>query len=123
MKHRNRKSRLSRTTDQRKALVRSLLTSLLTHGSITTTESKAKVLVAELDQLVAKVRRQAEQREQIRCAKQVLFQESAQRNLMEKVLPVAQTRTSGFTRTTRLGPRPGDGAQMISVELFVAEKQ
>ena len=123
MKHRNRKPRLGRTTDQRKALVRNLLTSLLTHGSITTTESKAKVLVAELDELVAKVRRQAEQREQIRCAKQSLFAEAAQRNLMEKVLPVAQSRTSGFTRTTRLGPRQGDGAQMISVELFVAEKQ
>ncbi len=123
MRHRVSKPRLGRKTNQRKALVRSLLTSLLTHGSITTTEAKAKVLTAEFDELVAKVRRQSEERQQIRYAKEVLFQETAQRNLMEKVLPVTKERASGFTRTTRLGPRQGDGAEMIAVELFVADKK
>ncbi len=123
MRHRVDKPRLGRKTHQRKALVRSLLTALLTHGSIKTTESRAKVLVAEVDQLITKVRRQPEQREQIRCAKAVLFHEDAQRNLIEKILPAIAGRSSGYTRTTRLGPRKGDGGSMIAVELFVSDSK
>ncbi len=123
MRHRVDKPRLGRKTHQRKALVRSLLTSLLTHGSIKTTEAKAKVLVAEVDALITKVRNQSEQREQIRCAKEVLFHEDAQRNLVDKILPAITDRKSGFTRTTRLGPRKGDGGEMIVVELFVSDSK
>lgn len=123
MKHRVRKPRLSRVTDQRKSLVRSLLTSLLIHGSIKTTESRAKVVGTEFDKLVSAVGRQSNVREQVRYAKQYLFQEAAQRMLLDKVLPEAKHRSSGFTRTTRMGPRDGDSAEVILIELFISGKE
>lgn len=122
MRHRVNKKRLSRPTDQRKALVRSLVTALLVHGAVKTTESRAKILAAEVDSLIAGTNRQADEREKIRYAKRTLFVEAAQRALFERVLPVAQKRTSGFTRSTRLGPRKGDDAQMIYVELFTEQQ-
>lgn len=115
------KKRLSRSSDQRKAMVRNLLNSLLLSGSITTTESRAKVLMAEFDALVSGTNRQSDIREKIRYAKRSLFAEEAQRKLFDQVLPVAATRSSGFTRSTRLGPRKGDSAQMIYVEIFTEE--
>jgi large subunit ribosomal protein L17 len=117
MKHRVQKKRLGRISPQRKALVRSLLTSLLVNGRVETTESKAKVLVSEFDSLVGSVRQKKEKREQIRRAKDILFTEEAQRNLFEKVL-AEKPQSSGLVRTSRLGPRKGDGAPMIQVELY-----
>lgn len=120
MNHRSAHNRLGRIAKQRKALVRNLMTSLLRSGKVRTTQAKASVLVAEFDELVTSVRRQKEKREQIRTVKRVIFGEEAQRALFEKVVDNAQ-RSSGYTRTTRLGPRSGDSAEMILVELFSSE--
>ncbi len=117
MKHRVKKKRLGRITPQRKAIVRSLLTSLVTTGRLQTTESRAKIAVSELGKLITTVGRQGEKREQIRRAKQVLYTEAAQRILIEKVIP-SMKQNFGVTHSTRLGPRKGDGAEMIQVELY-----
>lgn len=117
MKHRVQKKRLGRISPQRKALVRALLTSLLTTGRVETTEAKAKVLVSELDCLVTSVRQQKEKREQVKRAKTILYTENAQRALLEKILP-EKIQSSGLVRTSRLGPRKGDGAPMMQVELY-----
>lgn len=116
MKHRNNKKRLGRITPQRKALERNLLTSLVINGKVTTTEAKAKYLVTALDELANTVRNKTEKREQIRHAKQVLFGEDAQRAFFEKCIDGC-TKTSGITRTAHLGPRKGDGAEMIQIEI------
>jgi len=117
MNHQNAKSRLGRTTAPRKALVRNLLTSLVTMGSVKTTRPRAKVLMAEFDELVTGVRRQKESREQIRFAKQTLFTEESQRALFDRILPALETRKSGFTRSALLGPRKGDAAEMVHIEI------
>ena len=117
MKHRVQKKRLGRITTQRKALIRGLLTSLVSTGKVQTTQSRAKVLVSELDALIATVRRQPEKREQIRRVKEVLYTEEAQKILIEKVIP-GISRASGVTRYAHLGQRKGDGAEFIQVELY-----
>jgi large subunit ribosomal protein L17 len=116
MKHRVRKKRLGRKTSQRKALIRSLLTGLVTFGKIQTTAARAKVLVSEFDAFVGCVRSQKEKHQQIRQAKAVLYTENAQRILIDEVLPNA-SHESGLTRFTLMGPRNGDGAEIIQVEL------
>lgn len=117
MNHQNAKSRLGRTTAPRKALVRNLLTSLVLSGAITTTKPRAKVLVARFDELVTGIRRQKELREKIRYAKQTLFTDDSQRALFDRVLPALEKRTSGFTRSTLLGPRKGDGSEQVHIEI------
>jgi large subunit ribosomal protein L17 len=94
-----------------------MLTSLLTTGSMKTTTTKAKVIASEFDALVSLVARQADQREQIRSAKRVLYTEEAQKNLIENVIPNAKAK-SGYTRQTKLGPRKGDAAEMVSIEIL-----
>ncbi len=122
MNHQNVKSRLGRTTAPRKALVRNLLTSLITSGAIKTTKPRAKVLMAQFDELVTGVRRQKELREQIRFAKKTLFTEESQRVLFDRVLPALESRTSGFTRSALLGPRKGDAAEMVHIEICTETK-
>lgn len=118
MRHQNTKKRLGRITPQRKALVRSLLTSFLLHGKVKTTKSRARALVSEFDSLVTRVRRQPEKREQIRVLKQVIYGEIAQRNLMDNIIPSLEGIKSGFTRTVLMGPRKGDSSEVVFVELL-----
>lgn len=106
---------MGRITPQRKALLRNLLTSLVVHGKISTTEAKAKEIVAAFDELVATVRNKNEKREQIRHAKKIIFGEEAQRILVDQI--ATKDRSSGLTRTTHLGPRKGDAAEMIQIEI------
>ena len=117
MNHRNAKPRLGRKTPARKALVRNLLTSLVIHGHLKTTRPRAKVISAQFDELITGVRRQKEMREKIRFAKKVLFTEDSQRAFFENILPKVETRKSGFTRSTLLGPRKGDAAEMVHLEI------
>lgn len=120
MRHRVKKARLGRSTAQRKALIRSLITALLTHGSIQTTETRGKVLRSEFDELVSTVGRKKEGFSKIRSAKETIFTETAQKILIEKVVPALQKKSSGFTRLTHLGPRKGDATEMVQVDLFVS---
>lgn len=119
MRHRVQKKRLGRKTDQRKALMRNMLTSLLVHKKLTTTRTKAKAIKAAFDELVMTTVRQKEQREQIRVAKQTLFGEEAQRALLTEVLPLTKDRSSGFLRTAHLGPRKGDAAERTLLEIIL----
>jgi len=104
-------------TAPRKALVRNLITSLVTVGAVKTTKPRARVLAAQFDELVTGVRRQKEAREQIRFVKQTLFTEESQRAFFDRVLPALESRKSGFTRSALLGPRKGDAAEIVHIEI------
>ena len=117
MRHRRKGSRLNRKSNQLKALLRNLVTSLVLNGSIVTTEAKVKTLIPVFDRLVIKGRK-SEKREAIRDVKKVLFGEAAQRKFMEVIVPALEGRTSGFTTRTKIGFRDGDNAPIYKISIL-----
>lgn len=113
-------SRLRRSSDQRKALLRDLVTDLIINGRIETTETKAKELKRLADKMVTlgktntlHSRRQAaafvrfEKAEDGQYAIQKLFGEIA---------PKFASRNGGYTRVIKTGFRRGDAAPMAIIE-------
>ncbi len=122
MRHRSGKATLNRPADQRKAMLRNLMTSLFLEGSVKTTDAKAKVLQAEGEKLLTLIKRSLEKNEEfnaIRDIKQVLFTKASQTAALE--FAKKTKKTSGFTRATRIGVRDGDGALIMQVDL-ISEK-
>ena len=122
MRHRVAGYKLSRTTAQRAGLRRSLLTDLVTHGRIQTTEAKCKAIRDQAEKLVTTAKRglvedQAKQVHARRLAAAQLDGGSeVVRKLFIEIAPRYQTREGGYTRIYKLGPRKGDNAPMALIE-------
>ncbi len=117
MRHRRKGSRLGRTSHKLKALLRSLVTSLILNEKMVTTQSKAKALIPLFDRLVIKVRKNSEMNA-IRELKKVIYGEAAQRKFMEVIVPQLEGRPSGFTKTIKIGFRVGDNAPAVRIEVL-----
>jgi large subunit ribosomal protein L17 len=119
MRHGVRLRKLGRTSSHRLALLRSLSTSLFRHERIRTTLPKAKELRPFAERLITMARR-----DDLHARRQVVRQ-IADRDVVKKLFatlgPRFATRPGGYTRTMRLGPRQGDGAEMALVELLGSE--
>jgi large subunit ribosomal protein L17 len=115
MRHRVLNIKLGRKKNHTRALLRNLLTSLLLHERITTTEQKAKALQPMVERLISSVQKK-EDREAIRTMQRVVFQEEATRKALKYIRDRFTKRTSGFTRITPVGVRPGDAASMVQIE-------
>jgi large subunit ribosomal protein L17 len=115
MRHQKSGRHFNRDTDARKALMRNLCTSLLEHGRITTTEAKAKELRRWVDRLIteAKADDLAARR---RVAREISSPDVADR-LFTSVMPRLRERPGGYTRIIHKGPRLGDAAPMVVIEL------
>jgi large subunit ribosomal protein L17 len=112
--------KLSRPLDQRGALVRGQLTSLVLYEKITTTEAKAKEVAPRFEQLVTKAKRGS--LADRRAVATVLTTELANRKLFQELVPAMQDRTSGYTRIIKIGRRRGDNAAMAVLSLVVKPK-
>lgn len=115
MRHRVKKAILNRPADQRKALMRNLLTSLFLKGHLTTTDAKAKALISAADKLISLLQGK-DDLNAIREMKKVLYTEESQKMALDFVKKTKKK--SGFTRKTRIGYRDGDCAMKIKVELI-----
>ena len=115
MRHEKSGRRFNRDTDARKALMRNLCSSLLQHGRITTTEAKAKELRRWVERLIttAKADDLAARRQ---VAAEVSQPEVVER-LFSNLVPRLSERPGGYTRIIRKGPRSGDAAPMVIIEL------
>jgi large subunit ribosomal protein L17 len=113
MSLKNRK--LGRTSDQRKAMLRAMVTYLLENGQIKTTVSRAK----EVAPLAEKMITLAKQNDlaAYRQALAFLTQEDVAKNLFDQIGPKYAERNGGYTRIVRIGPRRGDAAEMAIIEL------
>ena|GEM_PF-646005 len=107
---------MNRPADQRKALIRNLITSLFLYGKVQTTDAKAKALASEAEKLITKVKRQKETFNAVRELKRVIFTEEASKKALAYV--TSTKKTSGFTRLTKIRLRPGDRALIIQVDLI-----
>ena len=132
MRHRNSGRKLSRTAAHRDALFANLVTALVTHGRIETTEAKAKELRLFADAaiqwgidvapLVAKGEKMsAAERVQVlhakRQARKVIKTRDALQRLFGELGPHFSTRKGGYTRVLKTRFRRGDAAPMAFVEL------
>ncbi len=115
MRHRKSGRHFNRDTDARKALMRNLCSNLLEHGRITTTEARAKELRRWVERLIttAKANDLAARRA---VAAEISKPEVVER-LFANLMPRLSERPGGYTRIVRRGPRLGDAAPMVIIEL------
>lgn len=107
--------KLSRDTDSRKALFRSLIRALVANGKIVTTKTKALAIRSDVDKLMKLV-----EKDDISARRRLNSKLGNDKNTVEKLLklkPLTQKRKSGFTRIINLPARRGDGASMARMEL------
>lgn len=108
--------KLRRPTDQRMAMLRNLTTSLLKHGKIVTTETRAK----ETRNLVEKMITLGK-RGDLHARRQALafiYDESVVKKLFDEIAQKYTDRQGGYTRIVKIGPRRGDAAPMAILELI-----
>ena len=117
MRHNVYGSHLSRNKNQRTALFKSLVQSLIFSESIQTTEAKAKAIKGLVDKII----NQAKSPSTRRLVQQFLIKKEAQDKLIKELLPRLEGRTSGYTSMVRMGIRQGDGATLMKVSLLLAE--
>lgn len=117
MRHRIKKSILSRKKGPRDALMKSLLSNLITYKGIHTTEAKAKALRPVTEKLItlAKTDNLANRRQ----AQSMLLNESQVRDLFKNIAPKFKGRPGGYTRIIKTGWRKGDGAKTAIIELIM----
>mgnify|MGYP001590620334 CR=1 FL=1 len=105
--------KLSRDKNERKALFKSLISSLILSETSKTTQAKAKAIKPEIEKLVTKAKQGNE------SAKTVL-QKNLSRSAFEKILkdiaPRFSNRQGGYIRLIKLGKRFGDDAPMAVIE-------
>ena len=113
MSLKNRK--LGRTSDQRKAMLRAMVTYLLENGQIKTTVTRAKEVapVAEKMITLAKTNNLAS----YRAALGYITKEDVANKLFKEIGPKYADRNGGYTRIVKIGPRRGDAAEMAIVQL------
>lgn len=107
--------KLGRSTDQRKAMLRGLVTSLLKHGKIETTETRAKETRSLAEKMITLAKRG-----DLHARRQVLAfvtEEEVVKNLFDTIAPKYTERNGGYTRMIKKGPRRGDGAEIVILEL------
>ncbi len=115
MRHQKSGRRFNRDTDSRKALMRNLCSNLLQHGRITTTEARAKELRRWVERLITTAK--AGDLAARRSVAAEISQPEVVERLFSNLLPRLGERPGGYTRIVHKGPRNGDAAPMVIIEL------
>lgn len=124
MRHRVAGRHLGRDTSHRVALFRNLMTELFRHGKISTTQAKALAIRSQAEHLVTIAKRGKTKRDnetfdvhERRLVAAVLRDPEVVKKLFDDIAPRMMERPGGYTRIFKLGPRHGDGAEMVILEL------
>lgn len=104
---------LKRDTNERKALFKSLASSLVLSERIETTEAKAKAVRGHIDKLVSQAKRSSVNPQ---AHLQLYLNQQAIGKFVSEVVPRFKNRTSGYTRMVRVRRRLADGAPMVLLE-------
>jgi large subunit ribosomal protein L17 len=115
MRHRKDGFKLGRLTQHRWALFRNLLVALFRHERITTTEAKAKAVRGLAEHMVTLAKR--ENLHARRQALSMIPDAAVVGTLFDTIAARFSGRNGGYTRIIKLGPRPGDNAPMVLLEL------
>ncbi len=108
--------KLGRTTDQRRAMLRAMVTYLFENGKIETTVTRAKEVSAVAEKMITLAK----------CgdlhAKRQIFayvtKEEVAKKLVDEIAPKYAERNGGYTKVIKTGPRRGDAAEMAIIQLI-----
>ena len=117
MRHQLKGRRLGRASGHRKAMYRNLVTDLLKHEKITTTEAKAKEIRSLAEKMITMGKKGS--LHSYRLALSFIMDEKVVEKLFTVLAPRYAERPGGYTRIVKLGPRLGDGAPKVQIELVV----
>jgi large subunit ribosomal protein L17 len=115
MRHKVAGRKLGRSSAHRKALYRNLVTDLLNYEKITTSQAKAKEIRSLAEQMITLGKEGGLPSR--RKALSFILDEKVTEKVFTELAPRYAERRGGYTRLIKLGPRPGDGAPMIKIEL------
>ena len=107
--------KLGRNSAHRKSMLRNLVTDLFREGRITTTDMRAKEAGREAEKLITIAKKG-----DLHARRQVLaylFDEDVVTKLFDEIAPKYADRNGGYTRALKLGPRQGDNAEVVFLEL------
>jgi large subunit ribosomal protein L17 len=116
MRHKVAGRKLGRNSAQRKALFRNLVTELLRHEQIRTTEAKAKAIRPHAERLITLAKRGDLHARRL-VARDVPDPEILGK-LFDELAERYEEREGGYTRIYKLGPRKGDAAPMVLISLI-----
>ena len=107
--------KLGKPTDQRKAMLRAMVTHLLENGQIKTTVTRAREVAPMTEKMItlAKKNNLATYRQ----ALAFITKEDVAKKLFDEIGPKYADRDGGYTRIVKIGPRRGDAAEMAIIQL------
>ena len=123
MRHQVAGFKLGRSRDQRLALRRNLICQLFEHERIETTHTKALAIRGEAEKLITLARNSSKGTDMDKvnarrlAAARLGNAPDAVKKLFDEIAPRFENRNGGYLRILRLGPRLGDAAEMVLVEL------
>ncbi len=135
MRHRVGGKKLNRHYNERQRLFTQLMTAIIDHRRITTTQAKAQAIRPEIEKLISMARsaptqaqidaaveteRDAHRHRRAAVFRRALMELGGSKRAAHRLLEVAPeyaNRPGGYTRLTKLGPRQGDAAEMVVLEL------
>lgn len=132
MRHRVAGKKLNRSSGHRRALFRNLISALIYHERIETTEAKAEAIRGQAEKLITLAKRglaandpaygvHARRLAAARLNRWVVTPDGERVDLVKKlfdeIAPRYRNRPGGYTRIVKLGPRKGDAAPMVVLEL------
>lgn len=117
--------KLGRTSDQRKAMLRNLATALIVSERIETTEARAKEVRSVVEKLItlgkkgdlASRRNAAKTLQNVEILNEDESTQTALQKLFGEIAERYTDRQGGYTRILKVGPRRGDGAVSVIIEL------
>jgi len=115
MRHRNKNKILDRKKGPRELMLRNLASSIILYEKVKTTRAKAAAVRPLVEKLITVSK--AQDLTARRTLLEVLLQKNAVLKAMEVLGARYKERDGGYTRTTKLGARQGDGAEMVQIEL------
>jgi large subunit ribosomal protein L17 len=115
MRHARSGKKLGRDSAHRKALYSNLAGALIQHGRIETTEAKAKAVKPYAEKLITLGKRGDLHSRRLALAE--LRSNDVVHRLFADVAPRFSERDGGYTRIVKIGPRQGDAAPMVLLEL------
>jgi large subunit ribosomal protein L17 len=119
MRHRIAGRSFGRDKDHRQALFRNLITELLRHERIETTAAKAKAVRGDAEKLITLAKRGGVHAR--RQASKTITDSVVTKKLFETIGPRYKERAGGYTRLFKVGPRLGDAAPIVILELVDRE--
>lgn len=115
MKHKIGFNALSRNASERKALKRSMVTSLFKYERIETTKAKALEVKKVAEKLITRAKNDTVHNRRVVAG--FVYDEAVTAKLFNEIAPLFKERNGGYTRVLKTGFRLGDAAEMCILEL------